>query len=50
MARVFIYGSSDRLGLAAARSLLGVGHDVVLHARSKVRAATMVFAQMQRAN
>lgn len=39
MARVFITGSSDGLGLAAARSLLGDGHDVVLHARSKERAA-----------
>lgn len=39
MARVFITGSSDGLGLAAARFLLGDGHDVVLHARSKERAA-----------
>lgn len=39
MARVFITGSGDGLGLAAAQSLLGDGHDVVLHARSKDRAA-----------
>lgn len=39
MARVFITGSTDGLGLAAAQSLLGDGHDVVLHARSKDRAA-----------
>ena len=39
MARVFITGSSDGLGLAAAQSLLGDGHEVVLHARSKERAA-----------
>ena len=39
MARIFITGSSDGLGLAAARSLHGDGHDVVLHARSKERAA-----------
>ena len=39
MARVFITGSSDGLGLASARSLLRDGHDVVLHARSKARAA-----------
>ena len=34
MARVFITGSSDGLGIAAAQSLLGEGHEVVLHARS----------------
>ena len=39
MARVFITGSSDGLGLAAAKSLMSKGHDVVLHARSKARAA-----------
>lgn len=39
MARVFITGSSDGLGLAAARSLIKDGHDVVLHARSLQRAA-----------
>ncbi|MFH0297892.1 SDR family NAD(P)-dependent oxidoreductase [Bradyrhizobium sp. 31Argb] len=41
MAKVFITGSSDGLGQAAARSLLGMGHEVVLHARSTARAATM---------
>ena len=39
MLRVFITGSSDGLGLAAARSLIEDGHDVVLHARSLQRAA-----------
>ena len=39
MARVFITGSSDGLGIAAAQSLLGEGHEVVLHARSKERGA-----------
>ena len=39
MARVLITGSSDGLGLAAAHSLFGEGHDVVLHARSNERAA-----------
>ncbi len=39
MARVFITGSSDGLGLAAARTLIAEGHDVVLHARSEARAA-----------
>jgi NAD(P)-dependent dehydrogenase (short-subunit alcohol dehydrogenase family) len=38
MAIVFITGSTDGLGRAAAQSLLDGGHRVVLHARSKVRA------------
>lgn len=38
MARVFITGSSDGLGLIAARRLVAEGHDVVLHARNDVRA------------
>jgi NAD(P)-dependent dehydrogenase (short-subunit alcohol dehydrogenase family) len=37
MARVFITGSTDGLGLAAARNLLRQGHQVVLHARSQAR-------------
>jgi len=37
MARVFITGSTDGLGLAAARTLLDQGHEVVLHARSRKR-------------
>lgn len=41
MARVFITGSSDGLGLAAARTLLDEGHEVVLHARSRKRAAVL---------
>jgi NAD(P)-dependent dehydrogenase (short-subunit alcohol dehydrogenase family) len=41
MARVFITGSSDGLGLAAARALLDEGHEVVLHARSRKRAAVL---------
>jgi NAD(P)-dependent dehydrogenase (short-subunit alcohol dehydrogenase family) len=39
MGRVFITGSSDGLGLAAARALSEQGHEVVLHARSSRRAA-----------
>jgi NAD(P)-dependent dehydrogenase (short-subunit alcohol dehydrogenase family) len=39
MARIFITGSSDGLGLAAPQSLSQGGHDVVLHARSNQRAA-----------
>ena len=38
MARVFITGSTDGLGLAAARSLVAGGHEVVLHARTEQRA------------
>jgi NAD(P)-dependent dehydrogenase (short-subunit alcohol dehydrogenase family) len=41
MAIVFITGSSDGLGRAAAQSLLDGGHKVVLHARSTKRAATI---------
>jgi NAD(P)-dependent dehydrogenase (short-subunit alcohol dehydrogenase family) len=36
--RVFVTGSSDGLGLAAARALLADGHAVVAHARSVERA------------
>ncbi|MCK1739521.1 SDR family NAD(P)-dependent oxidoreductase [Bradyrhizobium sp. 139] len=39
MAIVFITGSTDGLGRAAAQSLLDQGHRVVLHARSADRAA-----------
>lgn len=38
MARVFITGSSDGLGLMAAQLLLEQGHSVVLHARNETRA------------
>lgn len=41
MARVFITGSTDGLGLAAAQSLLSDGHHVVLHARSAQRASEL---------
>ena len=41
MALVFITGSTDGLGRAAAQSLIGDGHQVVLHARSADRAATL---------
>jgi NAD(P)-dependent dehydrogenase (short-subunit alcohol dehydrogenase family) len=39
--RIFITGSTDGLGLAAARSLIGQGHAVLLHARSRERAASI---------
>jgi NAD(P)-dependent dehydrogenase (short-subunit alcohol dehydrogenase family) len=38
MARIFITGSSDGLGLMAAQLLVEQGHSVVLHARSHQRA------------
>lgn len=41
MSRIFITGSTDGLGLAAARVLMTEGHEVVLHARSSQRAATL---------
>jgi NAD(P)-dependent dehydrogenase (short-subunit alcohol dehydrogenase family) len=37
VARVFITGSADGLGLAAAETLLASGHEVVVHARSDDR-------------
>lgn len=39
MARIFITGSSDGLGAAAAKSLVAGGHEVVLHARTAERAS-----------
>lgn len=41
MARIFITGSTDGLGLAAARALLDEGHQVVLHARTPERASAV---------
>jgi NAD(P)-dependent dehydrogenase (short-subunit alcohol dehydrogenase family) len=41
MSRVFITGSTDGLGLAAARTLMAEGHEVVLHARSSKRASAL---------
>ncbi|HEX9094836.1 MAG TPA: SDR family NAD(P)-dependent oxidoreductase [Candidatus Dormibacteraeota bacterium] len=38
MSRVLITGSSDGLGLMAARRLLAGGHEVILHARNQGRA------------
>jgi NAD(P)-dependent dehydrogenase (short-subunit alcohol dehydrogenase family) len=41
VARIFITGSTDGLGRAAARSLIDDGHQVVLHARSPDRAVAV---------
>jgi NAD(P)-dependent dehydrogenase (short-subunit alcohol dehydrogenase family) len=41
MSRVFITGSTDGLGLAAARELIADGHEVLLHARSQERASAV---------
>ena len=39
--RIFITGSTDGLGRAAASTLMDEGHQVVLHARSQKRAAAL---------
>jgi NAD(P)-dependent dehydrogenase (short-subunit alcohol dehydrogenase family) len=41
MARIFITGSTDGLGRAAAQALIEKGHQVVLHARSPERVAAV---------
>lgn len=38
MARIFISGSSTGLGLLAGKRLIGMGHEVILHARNRQRA------------
>jgi NAD(P)-dependent dehydrogenase (short-subunit alcohol dehydrogenase family) len=44
MARVFITGSSDGLGLTAARLLVEQGHEVVLHGRNDKRSRDALAA------
>jgi len=41
MARIFVTGSADGLGRATAQTLLGCGHEVVVHARSEERLAAV---------
>jgi NAD(P)-dependent dehydrogenase (short-subunit alcohol dehydrogenase family) len=41
MARILITGSTDGLGLFNAQTLIGQGHEVILHARSHERAASL---------
>src|SRR5438128_52402 len=38
MARIFITGSADGLGLLSAKALVADGHQVVVHARNAARA------------
>ena len=42
MNRIFITGSADGLGLMAARALVSLGHQVVLHARNEDRAKSAI--------
>jgi NAD(P)-dependent dehydrogenase (short-subunit alcohol dehydrogenase family) len=49
MARIFITGSSDGLGLMAAKLLVDWGHEVTLHARNEARAADARHALPQAA-
>ena len=44
MARVFVTGSSDGLGLMAARLLIDQGHEVVLHGRNEGRSRDALAA------
>ena len=44
MARVFITGSSDGLGLMAARLLIEQGHEVVVHGRNEGRGRAALAA------
>ena len=41
MSRIFITGSTEGLGRAAALALLDEGHEVLLHARSAERAKSV---------
>lgn len=44
MARIFVTGSADGLGLMAAKKLVSQGHQVVLHARNEKRAVDAMHA------
>ena len=44
MAQIFITGSSDGLGLTAARLLIEQGHEVVLHGRNDSRSRDALAA------
>jgi NAD(P)-dependent dehydrogenase (short-subunit alcohol dehydrogenase family) len=49
MARIFITGSTEGLGLAAARALLDDGHEVIVHSRSTERVLTLADLASQAA-
>jgi NAD(P)-dependent dehydrogenase (short-subunit alcohol dehydrogenase family) len=49
MRRIFITGSTDGLGRAAAVTLINAGHRVVLHARSAARASALADLKPQSA-
>ena len=44
MARIFITGSSDGLGLMAGKLLIELGHEVVLHGRNDARSRDALAA------
>ena len=44
MSRILITGSAQGIGAECARQLIHLGHQVVLHARNKERAADAVAA------
>ena len=41
MARIFITGSTEGLGRAAAETLIRLGHQVVVHARNSQRSGSL---------
>ena len=47
MSRIFVTGSTDGLGKVAAQLLIDQGHQVVLHARKKVRARWLLFLALR---
>lgn len=49
MSHILITGSTDGLGLAAGRTLMAEGHQVVFHARSRERAAVISSLAMRSA-
>ncbi|WP_329073911.1 SDR family NAD(P)-dependent oxidoreductase [Streptomyces niveus] len=50
MSRLLVTGSADGLGRAAADALLSAGHDVVVHARNRERAAALSALVSRRAH